>query len=49
LIPLDLRRVEEMFVRTSVAMELVVVRGRSIKTTDEHPFYMPVLGDFVAA
>jgi hypothetical protein len=34
---LELQRVEEKFVRTSVVMELVA-RGRSIKTTVEHPF-----------
>jgi hypothetical protein len=46
--PLELKRVEEKFVRTSVVMELVV-RGRSIKTTVEHPFYVPSQNDFVAA
>jgi len=45
--PLELKRVEEKFVRTSVVMELVV-RGRSIKTTVEHPFYVPAQNDFVA-
>jgi hypothetical protein len=46
--PLELKRVEEKFVRTSVVMELVV-RGRSIKTTVEHPFYVPAQNDFVPA
>jgi len=42
------KRVEEKFVRTSVVMELVV-RGRSIKTTVEHPFYVLAQNDFVPA
>ena len=46
--PLELKRVEEKFVRTSVVMELVV-HGQSIKTTAEHPFYVPLQGKFVAA
>jgi hypothetical protein len=46
--PLELKRVEEKFVRTSVVMELVV-RGRAIKTTVEHPFYVPAQNDFVPA
>ncbi|MFY7700479.1 MAG: polymorphic toxin-type HINT domain-containing protein, partial [Burkholderiaceae bacterium] len=46
--PLELKRVEEKFVRTSVVMELVV-HGQSIKTTAEHPFYVPAQGKFVAA
>ena len=46
--PLELKRVEEKFVRTSVVMELVV-HGQSIKTTAEHPFFVPVQGKFVAA
>jgi hypothetical protein len=46
--PLELKRVEEKFVRTSVVMELVV-RVRSIKTTAEHPFFVPAQGKFVAA
>ena len=39
--PLELKRVEEKFVRTSVVTELVV-HGQSIKTTAEHPFYVPL-------
>jgi hypothetical protein len=46
--PLELKRVEEKFVRTSVVMDLVV-HGQSIKTTAEHPFYVPAQGKFVAA
>ena len=46
--PLELKRVEEKFVRTAVVMELVV-HGQSIKTTAEHPFYVPLQGKFVAA
>ena len=46
--PLELKRVEEKFVRTAVVMELVV-HGQSIKTTAEHPFYVPAQGMFVAA
>ena len=46
--PLELKRVEEKFVRTAVVMELVV-HGQSIKTTAEHPFYVPAQGKFVAA
>jgi hypothetical protein len=46
--PVELKRVEEKFVRTSVVMELVV-HGQSIKTTAEHPFYVPAQGKFVAA
>ena len=46
--PLELKRVEEKFVRTAVVMELVV-HGQSIKTTAEHPFFVPVQGKFVAA
>jgi hypothetical protein len=46
--PLELKRVEEKFVRTSVVMELVV-HGQSIKTTAEHPFYVPAQGKFVVA
>ena len=46
--PLELKRVEEKFVRTAVVMELVV-HGQSIKTTTEHLFYVPAQGKFVAA
>jgi len=46
--PLELKRVEEKFVRTAVVMELVV-HGQSIATTAEHPFYVPAQGKFVAA
>jgi hypothetical protein len=46
--PLELKRVEEKFVRTAVVMELVV-HGQSIKTTAEHPFFVPAQGKFVAA
>ena len=46
--PLELKRVEEKFVRTSVVMEMVV-HGQSIKTTAEHPFFVPAQGKFVAA
>ncbi len=46
--PLELKRVEEKFVRTAMVMELVV-HGQSIKTTAEHPFYVPAQGKFVAA
>jgi hypothetical protein len=46
--PLELKRAEEKFVRTSVVMELVV-RGRSIKTTVEHPFFVQAQNDFVPA
>ena len=46
--PLELKRVEEKFVRTAVVMELVV-RGQSIKTTAEHPFFVPAQQAFVPA
>jgi hypothetical protein len=46
--PLELKRVEEKFVRTAVVMELVV-GGQSIKTTAEHPFYVPAKEAFVPA
>jgi hypothetical protein len=46
--PLELKRVEEKFVRTAVVMELVV-HGQSIKTTAEHPIYVPAQGKFVVA
>ena len=42
--PLELKRVEQKFVRTSVVMEMVV-HGQSIKTTAEHPFYVPLYHD----
>ena len=44
----ELKRVEEKFVRTAVVMVLVV-HGQSIKTTAEHPFFVPAQGKFVAA
>jgi hypothetical protein len=46
--PLELKRIEEKFVRTAAVMELVI-GGRSIKTTAEHPFYVPAQGKFVPA
>jgi len=46
--PLELKRVEENFVRTAVVMELVV-RGQSIRTTAEHTLYMPAQKAFVPA
>ncbi len=46
--PLELKRVEEKFVRTAVVMELVI-EGQSIKTTAEHPFYVPARQAFVPA
>ena len=46
--PLELKRVEEKFVRESPLMELVL-NGRSIKTTVEHPFYVPARQAFVPA
>jgi hypothetical protein len=46
--PLELKRVEEKFVREAAVMELVV-RGRSIKTTAEHPFFVPAQNRFVPA
>jgi hypothetical protein len=46
--PLELQRVEEKCVREAAVMELVV-RGRSIKTTAEHPFFVPAQNRFVPA
>ena len=46
--PLELKRVEEKFVRVSPVMELVIA-GRSIKTTTEHPFYVPSRQTFIPA
>ena len=46
--PLELKRVEEKFVRTAVVMELIV-GGQTIKTTAEHPFYLPTQQAFVPA
>jgi YD repeat-containing protein len=46
--PLELKKVEELFVRTSAVMELVV-QGQIIKTTAEHPFYVPAQQRFVPA
>jgi hypothetical protein len=46
--PLELKRVEEKFVRTAAVMELVV-NGQTIKTTAEHPFYVPAQERFVPA
>jgi hypothetical protein len=46
--PLELKRVEEKFVRTAAVMELVI-NGQTIKTTTEHPFYVPAQERFVPA
>jgi hypothetical protein len=46
--PLELKRVEEKFVRTAAVMELVI-GGQTIKTTAEHPFYVPAQERFVPA
>jgi hypothetical protein len=46
--PLELKRVEEKFVRTAAVMELVI-QGQAIKTTAEHPFYVPAQERFVPA
>ena len=46
--PLELKRVEEKFVRTAAVMELVI-GGQKIKTTAEHPFYVPAQERFVPA
>ncbi|MEZ6134915.1 MAG: hypothetical protein R3C53_08405 [Pirellulaceae bacterium] len=46
--PLELKQVEEKFVRTATVMELVI-EGQSIKTTAEHPFYVPARQTFVPA
>jgi hypothetical protein len=40
--------VEEKFVRTAAVMELVI-QGQAIKTTAEHPFYVPAQERFVPA
>ncbi len=45
---LELKRVEEKFVRTAAVMELVI-NGQAIKTTAEHPFYVPAREAFVPA
>lgn len=44
--PLELQRVEKKFVRTAVVLELVI-GGQKIKTTAEHPVYVPFLEHFV--
>ena len=46
--PLELKRVEEKFVRVAPVMELVV-RGQVITTTAEHPFYVAGEERFVPA
>jgi hypothetical protein len=46
--PLELKRVEEKFIRTALVMELVV-QDQLIKTTAEHPFYVPARQAFVPA
>jgi hypothetical protein len=46
--PLELKRVEEKFVRTAAVMELVI-NGQTIKTTAEHPLYVPAQERFVPA
>lgn len=46
--PLELKRVEEVFTRSAHVIELVV-RGRIIGTTPEHPFYVARLKRFVPA
>ena len=46
--PLELKRVEELFTRTSPIIELEI-GGRKIGTTDEHPFYVPAREAFVPA
>ena len=43
---LELKRVEEVFVRRAPVVELVV-RGKIIGTTAEHPFYVVERGQFV--
>ncbi len=45
---LELKRIEEKFVRVAVVMELVI-QGQTIKTTAEHPFYVPAQQRFVPA
>ena len=46
--PLELKRVEEKFVRVAPVMELVV-RGQVITTTAEHPFYVAGEERFIPA
>jgi RHS repeat-associated protein len=46
--PLELKRIEEVFTRVAPIIELVV-RGRAIATTPEHPFFVVNRGEFVAA
>lgn len=46
--PLELKRVEELFTRTSPIIELEIA-GQTIGTTDEHPFYVPAREAFVPA
>jgi hypothetical protein len=46
--PLELKRVEELFTRTSPIIELEI-GGHKIGTTDEHPFYVPAREAFVPA
>jgi Pretoxin HINT domain len=46
--PLELKRVEELFTRVSPVVELTV-RGQLIKTTSEHPFFVPAQDRFVPA
>jgi YD repeat-containing protein len=46
--PLELKRVEELFTRTSPIIELEI-GGQKIGTTDEHPFYVPAREAFVPA
>ena len=47
-VPLELKRVEELFTRTSPIIELEI-GGQKIGTTDEHPFYVPAREAFVPA
>jgi hypothetical protein len=46
--PLELKRVEELFTRTSPIIELEI-GGQKIGTTEEHPFYVPAREAFVPA
>ena len=46
--PLQLKQVEEVFTRTAPVIELVV-RGRGMGTTVEHPFYVVERDDFIPA
>ena len=46
--PLELKRVEELFTRTSPIIELEI-GGQKIGTTDEHSFYVPAREAFVPA